>query len=106
MNSLTQAIEEGKQRGHSKFEKIGDEQYLHQAAIQKVNSKYRAHVSKIREQDMACEHYEIYFTREFESLPHAVACIEDNSPINFSDLKPCKGQKIFNANWLEENETG
>lgn len=104
MNTLTKAIEDGKQRGRSKSEQIDDVQYVHDAAIQKVNGKYRVHVSKIREQDMASEQYEIYFTREFESLPLAVSCLEENSPIKFSELAACKGQRIFNADLLEEND--
>ncbi len=62
MKQVVRDIESGKQRGFSKNTYVNNYSMWCNAAIQKYNRNYRAHVSVIKEENIAQEKYEIYFT--------------------------------------------
>lgn len=101
MSTLTQDIEAGKQRGHSKSIKLNGVNYWCGAAIQKYQENYKAHVFRIKEEDIAAEEYEVYLTKEFESLDEAIRCVGEKGNIPINEFGPLKGQKIFNPSWEE-----
>ncbi|TAA41706.1 hypothetical protein [Corallincola spongiicola] len=105
MKKISEAIEAGKQRGHSGEYSIEGEEYYCSAAIQKYGFVYKAHLSIIKESDMAQEAFKECFTREFSCLKEAIRCIEESGPIKFSLFESLKGQKLFNPAFNEENET-
>ena len=105
MKEIFSGIEAGKQRGASGVFSIEGFDCYCSAGIQKVGSTYKAHVSIIREEDMASENFRVLFTREFTSIENAVECIEKNSPIKVSSFHALKGQRLFNPAFNEENET-
>ena len=105
MKEILSAIEAGRQKGCSGVYLIGDIEWYCSAAIQKHGSVYKAHVSIIKEDDMATEFYKVYFTREFSNLESAIQCVEENSPIKVSSFGALKAQKLFNPAFNEENET-
>lgn len=104
LNSIREAIELGHQRGHTKAIQICNETHWCDAAIQKQEVLYFAHVSQIAEKDMAAGRYAVYFTRSFESLDAAIEAIEQQSPIKFDEFGPLAGQLIFRPRSLEEND--
>jgi hypothetical protein len=105
MNNLVSAIELGKQRGLSKNLMIDGVSYWADAAIQKYESTYKAHVSIIKESNMNADIYDVYFTREFLDLDSAILCIESHGPIKFNEFNILKGQRIFDPKGNEENGT-
>ena len=105
MNKLVSAIELGKQRGLSKNISIDGNSYWVDAAIQKYEGAYKAHVSVIKESNMAAEVYDVCFTREFLDLDSAILCIESNGSIKFNEFIALKGQQVFDPSANEENET-
>ena len=104
MNNILKALESGKQRGHSKSIEIDGEIIWCDAAIQKYNGKYKAHVSVIKEVNMYAEKYEVYFTREFTTMSESLECIKLNGYVRIEEFSALKGQKIFNQDYNEENE--
>ncbi|NOQ72095.1 MAG: hypothetical protein GQ574_08845 [Crocinitomix sp.] len=104
MTGLIEKIESGKQRGHSKKTEIEGIIYWCDAAIQKYYGNYRVHVSLIKERNMDQEKYDIYFTREFSTIGEAFLCVKENGQINLEEFSALKGQKIFNASLIEEND--
>jgi hypothetical protein len=105
VKELIEEIETGKQRGFSKKVLIEGIAYWCNAAIQKFQGKYKVHVSSIKEENMSLEKYEIYFTREFNHIEDAFACVKENGPIELNEFSVLKGQRIFNPAFNEENDT-
>lgn len=91
-------IDQGKQVGRT-ISAGDDDPTWFSAAIQKWQGQYAAHVSEIRESNMVAEEYDREITIAQPTLEEAERFIEVNSPIEFSTLAPCKGQKIFNPNF-------
>ena len=98
------AIESGRQRGCTKSIETENEIHWCDAAIQKHDGIYFAHVSQIAEKDMVAEIYAVYFTRSFSSLAAAISVIEKETPIRFDEFGPRKGQLWFLPGILEEND--
>ena len=104
MGNLFVQIEKGKQRGATRSIEIDGHMYWCSAGIQKHNKTYKAHVSVIREDNMASENYDVLFTRSFSDLKKAIDCVNSNGHIRFDEFSVVKGQKIFNPEFDEENE--
>ena len=105
IEALMRSIEEGKQRGCSKFLIIDGISFSCMAAIQKFNDSYKAHVCIIEESKMASEEYKELFTRSFSTLDEAIVCIDTYSLIKFNEFKILKGHKVFDPEFDEENDT-
>ena len=104
MEEIVAAIENGKQRGSSRSLERDGTTYWCDAAIQKHDGQYKAHVSVIREENMTCEEFEIFFTRGFSDLQGAIDCVNSNGEIRFDEFAVLRGQRIFNPVFAEENE--
>jgi len=102
MTDSATAIESGKQRGVSRSLTIDSEKLWCDAAIQKHDGVYKAHVSVIRERNMDADNYELYFTRSFSTLKDAVECINSNGHLQFDQFSVLRGNKIFNPEFDEE----
>lgn len=64
--------------------------------LQKWKSKYKVYVDEILESNMLSEEYMREEIIEFENLDDALKFIEENTNAKICDLATCKGQKIFN----------
>ena len=104
MKKVIAAIENGRQRGASRFIESDDTRYCCSAAIQKHDEEYKAHVSVIREENFYRDEFDILFTRSFSDLQGAIDCVNSNGEIRFDEFAALKGQKIFNPAIDEENE--
>lgn len=85
MKRLAIEIESSKQIGCPTHITLNGDSLWCDAAIQKHNGNYIAHVSIIKEENMAQEKYDLFFTKEFPSLEDAFRCIEENRFIKFTD---------------------
>lgn len=104
MKQLKGRIESGRQSGYSKNITRDKTSLWCDAAIQKHQENYIVHVSVIKEENMAQEKYEVYFTRKFSKIDDAYKCVEENGFVKLNEFNVLKGQKIFNPNIIEEND--
>ncbi|WP_407364572.1 hypothetical protein HKW97_24345 (plasmid) [Pseudomonas luteola] len=86
MKVLVDAIEAGKQRGASRQLIINGVAYWVDGAVQKHRDLYYAHVSEIREDQMAAEKYSKYLTCSFKTLDAALRFIEAESHFRHDEL--------------------
>ena len=91
-------IEKGKQLGSSSFVDVGGVSHWLSLGMQKVNGKYVAHMSFIKESDMVCEKFVLDETIAFDLLSGALSFISDHVPrealpLNFGTRK---GRRFFN----------
>ncbi|WP_205410205.1 hypothetical protein [Acetivibrio cellulolyticus] len=96
---MIQWIESGKQFGKIfSFEK--DKKTIWSSVgIQKWQNVYKVYVDEIEEENMNAEKYLRDEIKRFNTLADALQYIDENTQINPLDLKPCKGQKVFNADF-------
>jgi hypothetical protein len=104
MEEVLKNIERGKQVGQSKKIEKNGLYYWFDSAIQKYKGNYRVHISLIKDENIQNEQYDILFTREFENFNAACQCIESYNLTKVTDFSTIKGQKIFNPEFLEEND--
>jgi hypothetical protein len=102
IEALIKSIQEGSQRGCSKFLIVDGSRFYCSAAIQKFNGSYKAHVCIIEESKMACEEFKESFTRTFSTIDEAIDCINSYSLIKFNEFNVLKGQKVFSPECDEE----
>ncbi|WP_141106516.1 hypothetical protein [Hymenobacter gelipurpurascens] len=89
-------VEAGKQIGKSQFLLKGQHSYYVAAAVQKWRGIYKVSICEIEETQMAGEVFERDEELDFESFEQVIAFFQNSSLILFSELKPLKGQKLFN----------
>jgi hypothetical protein len=91
-------IERGKQIGSSSFFEINGVSHWISVGIQKMDNRFIAHVSFIREADMVCEKFILDETIAFDNLSEALGYMYENIPKEAPplDLKTRKGLRFFN----------
>ncbi|GBC63444.1 hypothetical protein DENIS_4438 [Desulfonema ishimotonii] len=96
MEKIIRWIEDGKQLGKVfSFEDSG-KTFWSSVGIQKWRGSYKVYVDEIEEGKMVAEEYLTDEIKQFDMLSKALNFIDNNTKINAKDLRPCKGQKIFN----------
>lgn len=95
-----QWLEEGKQIGKSfTYTKEGKE-YYSSVGVQKWNDIYKFYFSEIEESQMAAyEDYLIEEIIEVSNLEELQNLLSQKALMHLEDLRPQKGQKIFNPNF-------
>ncbi len=100
LNSFFEKIESGIQVG-KRFSFIANNEICWSSVgLQKWKGKYKVYIDEILESKMASEEYQREELLEFEHISEAISYIERNTKIKFYDLTPCKGQRIFNPNFV------
>lgn len=89
-------LERGSQVGLTLEYQLSGKSCWSSVAIQKWQGKYKTYVDEIFEENMAAEEYEREDVRSFDSIEEAAAFIASDTRARFEDLRPCKGQRIFN----------
>ena len=94
--NLHRWIDSGKQIG--KTFSFSENGVLHwsSVAIQKWKDVIKVHIDEIPEAQMSEEIYTKDEIVEFKKITDAIEYIIANAKVKPEDLKPCKGQKIFN----------
>lgn len=93
---IYQKLESGKQLGiEKKIEKNGIF-YWYSYAVQKVDGNYVVYECEIAEDNMAMEEYEYEKINKYLSVKEVEKNFIEKYDIKFSDIKPLKGQHIFN----------
>ena len=95
-SSVIDKIEKGKQVGGRLWTEIEGVKYYESAGIQKWGQAYRVGLTKIAEENMVQEIFEVDEVKEFSTLSEAIEYLTDNSSITFESMNTSKGQKIFN----------
>jgi len=89
-------ISEGRQLGiRFSFIRNGN-LYWSSIGIQKWGGLLKVYVDEILESEMDAENYSREELLEFSNVDNALKFISENTIVNIENLKPCKGQKIFN----------
>ena len=94
---LEEKLNFGKQLGTSFSFKIGDEIFWSSVGIQKWEDLFRVYFNEVAESTMTMDVYQKEVVADFTKLRDALRFIELNTQTNIAELKPVKGQKIFNA---------
>ena len=98
---IYEKLESGKQLGINKMVKRNSIIYWYSYAIQKVNNLYFVYESEIEEDKMAMEEYEYETVDKYQSFDEVKNNYEEKYGIKFTDIKPLKGQYIFNTRFYE-----
>ncbi len=86
----------GKQVGvRASFELCGEVIWT-SVGIQSWSERFRVYVDEIKESQMDAEEYSREEVRDFASVEEAAQYIDEHTRVTFEQLRPCKGQKIFN----------
>lgn len=96
---MLKKIEAGKQLGISKRIKKNNKLYWYSYAIQKKKDIYFVYECEIAEDKMAIEEYEYEYISKYSSMEEVENNFSEKYDIKFSDIKPLKGQHIFNVNF-------
>lgn len=99
IKKIIQLIELGKQLGSVFSFKINGKIIWSSVAVQKNKGIYKVYVDEIEEDKMASESYLRDEIKKFNDLLEALNFIDSNTHAKSRDLKPCKGQKIFNPDF-------
>ena len=94
-------IEAGKQLGISIKIKKNDVFYWYSYAVQKIDNNYIVYECEIAEDNMAMEEYEYENINKYLSIEEVERNFIEKYDIRFSDIKPLKGQHIFNPFFYE-----
>lgn len=93
---ITKWIVNNKQIGSAfSFNREG-ELFWSSVAIQKWDDTIKVYVDEILESKMHAEEYLREETLEFQNVTDAIEYICEHTMVDLDQLKPCKGQKIFN----------
>lgn len=100
-NKLVAWIENGKQVGKIFSFSRNGKKYWSSVAIQKHGGVYKVFVDEIEEEKMAGEYYERDEINIFTTIDEAIYFVEKTTSLKIVDMRPCKGQKIFNPGLLK-----
>ena len=89
-------VEAGKQVGRTFQYHVGGVAHWSSVAVQKLDDKYKVYVDEIMEAKMSAEEYERDELLTFDRLQEAADYINRHTRTRFDELRPCKGQRIFN----------
>jgi len=101
IGSMRDKLEKGKQLGKIFSFEIDGEALWSSVAIQKCGNLYKVYIDEILESNMDSGDYHKEMIRSFSNLDEAISFIKENSNVRFQDLKPLRGQKIFNPLFTE-----
>ena len=94
-------VEAGKQAGLTVEFSVAGEACWTSVAVQKWSGRYKVYVDEIKEAKMVAEEYEREDVRVFDTVDDAARYVSDRTRVKFEDLRPCKGQRIFNPEFDE-----
>ncbi len=96
MQDLIRWVSENKQVGEVlSFLKDGEICWS-TVAIQKWEGVFKVYVGEVLESQMVAENYQREEALEFEFVEDAIEFVSNNTKATVGNMKPCKGQKIFN----------
>ncbi|UOG75806.1 hypothetical protein MTX78_04220 [Hymenobacter tibetensis] len=96
LDKIQNWLENGQQIGKAIYE-LKDQQLYHTSvAIQKWQDLYKVSVTEIAEANMVAEQFDFDEVSTFRSFDEVVVFFAHNSPVALLELKPLKGQKLFN----------
>lgn len=99
IEKIIQWIESGKQLGKVFSFECNGKTIWSSVGIQKWNDIYKVYVDEIEEEKMSDEEYRRNEIQRFVNISDAISYIDSKTKMNLMDLRPCKGQKIFNPNF-------
>jgi hypothetical protein len=103
INEIAKRLNRGQQLGKSfSYEKDGEIIWV-SVGVQFWNKKFVAYVDEIEESKMTAEDFIREDFKKFDSLEGVKKFLIDETSIFFSDLRPLKGQKIFNPRISDED---
>lgn len=89
-------VRSGKQVG-SRFEfLLSGERCWSSVAVQEWKGRYKVFVDEVLERNMVGEVYEKEEVVVFDTPEDAAAYVDEHTRTSFIELRPCKGQRIFN----------
>lgn len=88
-------IESGKQLGIDKRIEKPDGFYWYSYAVQKIDDTYIVYECEIAEDNMAMEEYEYENVNKYLSVEEVERNFMGKYDIEFSDIHPLKGKRIF-----------
>ncbi len=94
--STRELIEAGKQVGAEIQFDLDGSPCWSSVAVQKWEGGYLVYVYEILESKMVAEEYERDEVRELASLDEASSYINAQTQARFDEMRPCKGQRMFN----------
>lgn len=65
-------------------------------AVQKWEGRYKVHVDEMLERNAVAELYERDESHVFDAAEVAALYVDEHTRAKFVDLRPCKGQRLFN----------
>lgn len=89
-------IEAGKQLGFSKEIERDGKLLWYEYAVQKVKDVYFVYECEIAEEKIAMDEYEYENVYKYSSFDEVEKNFTGKYGVNFSDIKPLKGQYLFN----------
>jgi hypothetical protein len=96
------ALNRGRQIGKSGYILREGQRFFLEVALQKINEKYMVYVAEIQEEKMTMDEYDYEEVTIYTTLEAAIEQVESKTIHKFSDLAPCKGQRIFNPSFYSE----
>lgn len=95
-NQQIKWIDNNKQIGTVFSYKKDNDTVWSSVALQKWQGKIKVYIDEILESQMVAENYMKEDISSFSTLESALNHIHNHSRADIKQLKPCKGQKIFN----------
>lgn len=99
MFDLIRTIESGKQVGKLFSFQKDDITYWSSVGIQKHDGVFKVYIDVIAEPEMDAQNYEREEFSSFAKAQEAVSYVTSETNLDEEDLRPCKGQKIFNPSF-------
>ena len=89
----------GKQVGAT-FNYLQDDELIWSSVgLQKIGSEILVYYDEIFEKNMACDLYSKEEYKKFSLVEHALDYVESLPQVRLENIKPCKGQRIFNPSF-------
>lgn len=88
-------IDAGKQVGTTLECVLSGEKAWSSVAVQMRNGVYNVYVDEVRDRKMATDEYDRAELKQFLSVREAAGFVDSETHARFDDLRPCKGQRIF-----------
>ncbi len=89
-------VRSGKQVGSRCEFLLSGERCWSSVAVQEWKGRYKVFVDEVLERNMVGEVYEKEEVVVFDTPKDAAAYVDEHTRTSFIELRPCKGQRIFN----------
>lgn len=99
IEKIIEWIENGKQLGKVFSFVRNGKTIWSSVGIQKWQNVYKVYVDEIEEEQMDAEIYLRDEINKFDNIIDALNYIDKNTQTNSLELRPCKGQKVFNPSF-------